>query len=138
MKVLRLFRGKGASALGPLESRIMDIVWDASEPLSVGDVHSALRKKKHDLAYSTVKAVLTNLAAKGYLHKKSEGRSNSFAAVESKEKFKERLVREVLSSLLKDHRDPLLAHLVDDLAVDKESLAKLESLLAKKRAELSG
>ena len=137
MRLLRLFEGKGASALGPLESRIMDVIWAAPhERVSVSDVHAALHKKKHNLAYSTVKAVLTNLAAKGYLEKRSEGRSNSFAARESKEQFKERLVKEVLHSLLRDHRDPLLAHLVNDLAVDKQSLATLERLLAKKRAEL--
>jgi predicted transcriptional regulator len=137
MRVLRLFQSKGASVLGPLESQIMDVVWAAQEPVLVSDVHAALRKKKHDLAYSTVKAVLTNLAAKGYLRKRSEGRSNSFAAAESKQQFKERVVKEVLKSLLRDHRDPLLAHLIDDLAVDEESLTKLETLLAKKRAELS-
>jgi predicted transcriptional regulator len=136
MQLLRLFRGKGASVLGPLESRVMDVVWSHKEPVSVGDVHSALRKKGRKLSYSTVKAVLTNLASKGHLRKRSEGRSNSFAAVASKEEFKERVVKQVLDSLIGEHRDPLLAHLVDDLAVDEESLAKLEELLAKKRAEL--
>lgn len=137
MRVLRMFRSKGASVFGPLETQIMDVVWAAREPVSVSDVHAALRKKKHNLAYSTVKAVLTNLSSKGYLRKRSEGRSNSFAAAESKEEFKQRVVKEVLDSLLRDYRDPLLVHLIDDLAVDKESLARLEVLLAKKRAELS-
>lgn len=136
MRVLRLFKNKGASVLGPLESQIMNVVWAAQESVSVGDVHAALHRKKQNLAYSTVKAVLTNLASKGYLRKRSEGRSNYFTPTESREAFKERVVEEVLNSLLKDHRDPLLAHLVNDLAVDEESLAKLESLLAKKRAEL--
>jgi len=137
MRLLRLLKGKGASVLGPLESEIMEAVWAAQAPVSVGDVQEVLYKKKQKLAYSTVKAVLTNLASKGYLRKKSEGRSNSFAATESKEQFKKKVVKEVLSSLLRDHRDPLLAHLIDDLAIDKESLAKLESLLAKKKAELN-
>jgi len=137
MKVLRLFQTKGASILGPLESRVMDVVWATQEPVSVNYVHATLRKKKHNLAYSTVKAVLSNLASKGYLRKRNEGRSNSFAATASKEQFKDRLVKDVLNSLIRDHREPLLAHLVNDLAVDEESLGKLESLLARKRAELS-
>jgi predicted transcriptional regulator len=138
MRVLRLFqRGKGASPLGPLESDIMEIVWDSYEPVSVRQVHSALARKKHDLAYSTVKAVLTNLTTKGSLRCNGKGKSNYFSAVESREKFKEKTVSAVIDSLLKNHREPLIANLVDRVLDDEKTLREVERMIAKKRAELS-
>ena len=138
MRLLRLFqRGKGASPLGPLESEIMEIVWDDSEPISVREVHSALTRKKRDLAYSTVKAVLTNLTTKGYLCCNGKGKSNYYSAVESREKFKEKTVSAVINSLLKNHREPLLANLVDRVLEDEKILREVERMIAKKRAEIS-
>ena|ERR1700732_3320736 len=115
----------------------MEIVWGAREPVSVRDVHTALARRKHELSYSTVKAVLTNLTAKDCLRRKAKGNSNYFSAVESKEKFKEKTVDAVINSLLQDHREPLIANLLDRVAHDKEGLREVEKLIAKKRAELS-
>lgn len=138
MRFLRLpQRGKGASLLGPLESQIMEIVWDSSEPVSVRDVHAALAQRKRELAYSTVKAVLTNLTAKRYVRRIGRGRANYFSASESREKFKEKTVSAVIDSLLKDHREPLIANLVDRAVYDESTLHEMEKLIAKKRVELS-
>jgi predicted transcriptional regulator len=134
--LLRLFRKGGASILGPLESEIMNVVWDASAAVTVADVHRVLQARGREIAYSTVKAVLSNLTGKGYLKKKPSGRSNIFVARESRAAFKDRMIRNVLSSLLKEHRAPLMVHLVDDLATDRESIEELENLVRQKRREL--
>jgi predicted transcriptional regulator len=136
MRVFRLGKRSAGSVLGPLENDIMEIVWSGSEPLAVADVQRALERKKKSLAYSTVKAVLTNLAAKGHLKKRSAGRSNVFSAVQSRDDFRRRVVEEVVGSLVRDYRNPLLAHLVDRAVWDRESLAELERLVAEKRRKL--
>lgn len=137
MRLLRLFqRGKGASPLGPLESQIMEIVWAAREPLSVRNVHNALARRKRHLAYSTVKAVLTNLTVKGCLRRTEKGNSNYFSATETREEFQKRTVSAVIDSLLENHREPLIAHLVDRVAEDEDDLRQIEKLIAKKRKEL--
>lgn len=137
MRILRLSpRGKGASLLGPLESQLMEIVWDSTGPVSVRDVHTALARRKRELAYSTVKAVLTNLASKGYLLRIGKRKANYFSASESREKFKEKTVTAVIDSLLKDHREALIANLVDRVVEDEKTLHELEKLIERKRAEL--
>lgn len=137
MRLLRILRGTGsASPLGPLETQVMEIVWESAQPVSVRDVLDALIRKRHNLAYSTVKAVLTNLTSKRYLRRREEGRANYFSPVESQEEFRQKTVNAVINSLLKQHRDPLLANLVDRLAVDEKTLDDLDRLIAKKRAEL--
>ena len=135
MRVLRMLDRGGATVLGPLEDQIMDIVWSASSPMAVSEVHSALGRRRR-IAYSTVKAVLTNLAGKGYLLRQSEGRSNSFSPRVSRDEFKEKMIGDVLNSLMRDCRAPLLAHLVDGLASDSETIRDIRRLLAKRQAEI--
>jgi predicted transcriptional regulator len=98
-------------------------------------VQRALKSKRRDLAYSTVKAILTNLAGKGYLKKRTQGKSNVFAAAISQADFKEQVVTDVLKALARDYRNPLLANLVDRLASDPGTLDDLEKLIARKRAQ---
>jgi predicted transcriptional regulator len=50
--------------LGELERAIMDVLWDAVEPLTVRQV--GLRLTNRDLAHTTVMTVLDRLAKKGF------------------------------------------------------------------------
>ena len=49
---------------GELEQRVMVLLWQAGEPLSVVDVQGLLARDR-DLAYTTVMTVLDRLAKKG-------------------------------------------------------------------------
>lgn len=131
MALFRLAGKSRASLLGPLETQIMDIIWSADAPQSVGDVHAALPARPRPLAYSTVKAVLANLVAKGHLHRHAEHRTHTFSAVETREAFQQRTVANIMDSLMKDYRQPLMAHLAGQFAVDRKALAEIEQLIAK-------
>jgi predicted transcriptional regulator len=136
MRVFRLGKKGSGSVLGPLEQEVMEAIWDSSAAMTVAQVQRALGPRKNPLAYSTVKAILSNLSEKGHLKKSSEGRSNVFVATETQDRFQERVVTEVVETLAKNYRHPLLAHLVGELATDKKSLEELEHLVAEKRREL--
>jgi predicted transcriptional regulator len=136
MRVFRLGKKGSGSVLGPLEQEVMEAIWDSSAAMTVAQVQRALGPRKNLLAYSTVKAILSNLSEKGHLKKSSEGRSNVFVATETHDRFQERVVTEVVETLAKNYRHPLLAHLVGELATDKKSLEELEHLVAEKRREL--
>src|ERR1700682_5316225 len=90
-----------AATFGPLEAEIMDSVWAAGKPVTVSDVADARARRKPTLAYSTIKAVLTNLVDKGYLSKRLIGRPNSFVARQSKEEFERDVVGGGVDSLLR-------------------------------------
>ena len=122
-----------ASAFGPLEAAVMDVVWTARAPVSVTDVLAEMSHRKKSLAYSTIKTILTNLAEKGYLIKRADGRANVFVAKQSRAEFERDLVSGVVGSLLRDYRNPLLAHLADELADDPESITEFERMLARRR-----
>lgn len=133
MRILRLARNGDASALGPLESRVMEVLWNSKDSVSVADVLKALSKRKPLLAYSTVKAVLNNLALKGHAKKRSIGRSNVFTPTTTKAAFQKHVVSSVIDSLIHSYREPVLAHLIDELAADANTLDDLERLIAEKR-----
>ncbi len=121
-------------ALGPLETEVMGALWQRGTWLPVSEIHEALRSKQRDLSYSTVKTILNNLVEKGHLHKRSAGRPNEFSAVLSKDAFEAGVVGDVLKPLIRNYRNPLLAHVVNELNNDAD-IAELERLLAQKKAK---
>jgi predicted transcriptional regulator len=111
----------------------MEVLWNAKDAVSVADVLEALSKRKPLLAYSTVKAVLSNLALKGHAEKRSVRRSNVFIPTTTRATFQKHVVSSVIDSLIHSYREPVLAHLIDELASDDRTLDDLERLIAEKR-----
>lgn len=59
-------------SLGPLESAVMELLWDADTALSVRQVLDNLHDR--DLAYTTVATVLDNLRRKEWVDRERLGR----------------------------------------------------------------
>ena len=59
-------------SLGPLESTVMELLWDADGPMSVRQVLDSLHGR--DLAYTTVATVLDNLHRKEWVERDRIGR----------------------------------------------------------------
>jgi predicted transcriptional regulator len=133
MRLFRLRRGGRSSVLGPLEAELMEAVWRAGAPVSVGDVREGLEGGRRLLAYSTIKAVLTNLTEKGHLRRHLVGRGHAYVAVQPRHVFQQRVVTDVVDSLMRDYREPLLVHLADELLDDRDMLRELERLIAEKK-----
>lgn len=127
--------GGSASVLGPLESSVLNALWDRGEPATVGDIVERLESQGHTVHYSSAKTTLNTLVAKGYVQKRSIGRANAFAAKISREQFEADVVRGVLGGLMRNYRNPLLAHLAQQLAHDDASLEEFERLLDRHRVE---
>jgi predicted transcriptional regulator len=135
MKRLLRVDGHGvASTLGPLETRVMQAVWERGGWVSVSDVMPAFGST---LAYSTIKSILSNLVDKRHLKKRSAGRANEFAAAITREAFEEMVVADLVKPLIAQYRNPLLAHVVQQLD-DEEDIAELERLLREKRKQRDG
>lgn len=81
--------------LGGLETKVMEVLWDASSPLSVREVHDVLNESA-DLAYTTVMTVLDRLAKKQILLRDRDGKAWLYRAAASREQL---LASEVLDAL---------------------------------------
>ena len=120
--------------LGPLESEIMEAAWSAGRWVSVADVLEERERLGAAVAnYSTVKNVIANLHEKGHLRKRAAGRQNEFVPTLSREEFARRAVGRVVDPLLRNHRHPLLAHIVDQLLDDETAIAEFEALIEARR-----
>jgi BlaI family transcriptional regulator, penicillinase repressor len=71
--------------LGELERAIMDILWEAAEPLTVRQVSGGLTER--DLAHTTVMTVLDRLAKKGFARRERDGRAWRYRAAGTREAY---------------------------------------------------
>lgn len=132
----RIERSGAAVAVGPLEGEILGVLWNAGKELSVPEVHKAFAETGRALAYSTIKAVLNNLADKGQLTKAKRGKLTYFTVVATREQFDESVMRSVIGSLKRNFGTPVIAQFMDQLAVDEDAIAEIERLLKQRKSEL--
>ncbi len=111
---------------GETEMEILQVVWELGEA-SVADVHARLGG---DRAYTTVMTVMRNLADKGYLTFRKQGRMYVYRPAVPPEEFKadllQRLVDKVFGSPL-----ALVQTLVRQESLGPDELAELQRLIEK-------
>ena len=111
--------------LGPLESEIMELVWSAGGPVSVREVVDPLNRRRRDeLAYTTVMTVMSRLAEKSVLTRVREGRGYRYEPAASD------AAGLAVRGVLREHGDAALAHFVDEARADPKALKRLRKLLA--------
>lgn len=115
----------------------MDVLWDAHEPLSAGDLREALNRAAatgpvgtgttgtgKELAVTTVLTVLSRLENKGFVTRDRESRPHVYRASTSRAEHMAELMHEVLGSA--PDRDAVLARFVGQVsASEAEHLRKL-------------
>ncbi len=113
-----------SDVLGPLESEIMDVVWDAGD-VTVRDVHRALRERRQ-IAYTTVMTTLGRLADKGLVKRTEDQPAHRYSARLSREEYARSTVKSVVDWLVSHFPDPAVSYLVD--RVEKEDERVIERL----------
>lgn len=136
MAVFRPDESGAAVAVGPLESRVLDVLWTKGPTLSVPEVHLALNEASRALSYSAVKAVLNNLAVKGWLRKERRGKVTYFEILKSRDEFNAQIVSTVIESLHRNYGRPVIAQLVDQFAVDEDTIREFERLICERKQEI--
>ena len=126
--------GGSAAVLGPLESSVLNALWDIGTAATVGDVVERLESQGHPVHYSSAKTTLNTLVVKGYAEKRSIGRANAFVAKISRAQFDARVVQGVVGGLMRNYRNPLLSHLAEQLAHDDASLEEFRRLVEQHRS----
>lgn len=110
---------------GPLEAKIMELLWNADE-LSIKDVQQRLEQDK-PVNFNTVMTVMNRLVEKGILKKRLQGRLSLFRPVQSKDSFIEEQSKKITENLLDEFGGVVISHMLDALKdVDKNLLDQLE------------
>lgn len=126
---------KVGKVLGELESSVMEIIWQKSNPVSVREITVQLQKKRK-IAYTTVMTIMGRLVAKGLLKRQEAGKAYIYQPVYSKDRFLTKITRQIIKTLQVHFGEAAIAHFakeVEKLTPDKRK--KLAKLLqeAKKR-----
>jgi len=117
---------------GKLEVAVMEELWHSGQA-TVRQIHERLKDK--GLAYTTVMTVMSRLASKNILAREMRGNAFVYKALVNEEDVNNTVVKE-LSDSFKDLSTPALLNFIDNYRTDRETLLKLEKLLAAKKAEL--
>jgi predicted transcriptional regulator len=116
---------KASSELAPLESEVMDVIWEADSPVSVRLVLDALNNQRDSqLAYTTVMTVMNRLVAKNVLARHGERRRYVYEATATD------AAGLAVRDVLRTHGDAAVAHFVDEARTDPAILRRLLALLA--------
>ena len=119
---------------GPLEAKIMDILWNDVE-MSIKDVQRVLEKEKVT-NFNTVMTVMNRLVDKGILEKRAEGRSSLFKPVQSRVEFLSEQSKEMTTELMDEFGNVVVSHMLDALEdVDDDLVAKLEQKIKELKKE---
>ncbi|MDF2068020.1 BlaI/MecI/CopY family transcriptional regulator [Bacillus sp. Cr_A10] len=110
---------------GPLEAKIMDILWNDVE-MTIKDVQQVLDREK-GTNFNTVMTVMNRLVEKGILQKRTEGRSSLYKPVLSRDQFLHTQSKEMTNELMDEFGTVVVSHMLDALEdVDDDLVAKLE------------
>jgi predicted transcriptional regulator len=117
--------------LGELERRVMEHLWNTSDPQTVREVHAALSVRRH-LAYTTVMTVLRRLAAKGLVVQHRGQRAHRYAATRGRDELVAGLMVDALDQVGESgDRRAAIVHFVESVGADdvhalQRALAELE------------
>jgi predicted transcriptional regulator len=109
-----------ADLLGPLESEVMDIVWDRGD-VTVRDVHEALQAE-HPIAYTTVMTTLGRLADKGLVQRDDDQPAHRYSVLVTRDQYARSTVKSVVDWLVSHFPDPAVAYFVDRVEEEDEQV----------------
>jgi predicted transcriptional regulator len=97
--------------LGPLETEVMETVWNQGET-TVRDVHAALARRR-DLAYTTVMTTMARLASKGVLVRDTSGLAHRYRPAMTREAYARSTVTSVVDWLVESFPEPAMSYFVE-------------------------
>lgn len=119
--------------LGPLEFRLLRILWKRS-PASARDVlETHNRQAAKPLKYTTVMTLLTRMAEKGVLDVDRERQPFQFSPAVGREQMLRQRVREFVDLFFDGRPAELALRLVEEGPLSDETLNRLEATLRRHR-----
>lgn len=105
---------------GELEQHILEVLWAASDPMSVADVQGAVNVEK-SLAYTTVMTVLDRLAKKGLVTRELVGRAWRYRSAISQAELLTQELAAALEAVPQPVRRDALVALAERLPEDERA-----------------
>lgn len=121
---------KSKSSLSPLESRVMNVVWERSQ-VTADDVRLALSTKSQPMKDSTARTILRRLEEKGYVTHEVEGRTYVYSPSVDSRNVATDAVRGIIDRFCSGSVEDLLVGMVNDDVLSADKLQELAQRIAK-------
>lgn len=121
--------------LTPLETMIMEAVWELSEA-TVREVRERLKPRK-PMAYNTVLTMMRILRDKGFLASERNGRLDVYRPLVTREEAGRRSLRETLSNFFAGSAQELVNHLLESEDLSREEIRAIRRAVDRKLREES-
>ena len=129
------FRASVGSNLGPLETRLLETLWQRGN----ATVRELLLDAGSGLAYTTVMTTLDRLYKKGFLDRAAEGRAFRYSPRHTQEEIQRAAAGEAIQQLFDSSQTASLplSYLIE-IVTERDSvlLDELQALIERKRQEL--
>lgn len=109
----------------------MEVIWRLGSA-TVRDVHGVLARDS-ELAYTTVMTVMSRLAEKRILGRKSAGKAFVYRATFSRERYEEDLARSRVRGLIAEFGEVAVAQFAEEVRTDPVRAKMLDELLKRRR-----
>ncbi len=127
---------KESKRLTPLETVIMDCVWEES-PVTVREVQERLEAQK-PMAYNTVLTMMRILRDKGFLVSERNGRMDVYRPHVSREQIGRNSLAEVLDRFFAGSAEALVSQLLDSKEMSAEEVKAIRREVNKRLRGQSG
>jgi BlaI family penicillinase repressor len=116
------------SPLTPLESDVMQAVWDAG-PCTVDAVHRTVSRNRN-IKETSIRTLLRRLEQKGYLKHEEEARAYVYRAVQPARSLAAHAVRQILDRLCQGSMEELVSGMVDAKVLTKGEMDRLSEFVS--------
>ena len=117
--------------LGDAELEIMEVLWDATEPVTSSYVSEHL-KVRSSWPISTVMTVLSNLADKGFVNCDRTTRRNLYTAIVEEKAYKNFETKSLVNKLYDNSVLAMISNWAEEEGFSEEDIKVLKSIINKK------
>lgn len=120
---------KSLTPLGETEMEVLNHVWQLKEA-TVNDVRDRILEER-DVAYTTIMTVMKNLAEKGYLQYRKEGKSYVYRARQKPDTVRGGLIENLVQKAFKGSPTALVQTLVKNEDLSEEERDEIKDMINK-------
>jgi len=116
--------------IGPLERKILEILWDKKEA-TAREISYELEKKGDRKAYSTVRTIIRRLVEKNIIAEIRDKKEKiyKYIPIINKNELEKSIVHSVIGELLNRFEESTISYLTEELSENDEDIKKIKKKL---------
>jgi predicted transcriptional regulator len=116
--------------IGPLERKVLDVLWNKKEA-TAREICNSLEEKGERKAYSTVRTIINRLVKKKIITQKLDGQERMYiySPILTKNELEKKIVHSVIEEMLRRFEHSTISYLAEELSDNKKEVEKIKRKL---------